>query len=324
MADLPAQLRSLQTGLLRGRRRRRPPLLPPGRSPRVEPEGLGGSDTWPGASPSAIAPATSTREVTSSYNEARITPISNDRQLVLESAVEVTPPAVGLPVLGLLGHPGPRLRPPRPPHELVDHRDVGRGDRAPRPTRRRRLSTWGDLARPDVRDRFAELLAPTVYVPRSTTAWPRRPSDLRRRGDARGRLPGGRSGGCGTACATSRARPPCPRRRPTCCDRGSGVCQDFAHLALALLRATGIPARYVSGYLHPSATAELGQTARRREPRVGRGVDRRVAGRSTPPTAARWASATWSWAGRATTPTSRRSTASTTAVRPRTWAWPSS
>ena len=31
--------------------------------------------------------------VTSSYNEARITPISNDRQLVLESEVEVSPPA---------------------------------------------------------------------------------------------------------------------------------------------------------------------------------------------------------------------------------------
>lgn len=30
-----------------------------------------------------------------------------------------------------------------------------------------------------------------------------------------------------------------------------GVCQDFAHLALGALRAAGIPARYVSGYLHP-------------------------------------------------------------------------
>jgi transglutaminase-like putative cysteine protease len=31
--------------------------------------------------------------------------------------------------------------------------------------------------------------------------------------------------------------------------RGQGVCQDFAHLAIALCRAIGIPARYVSGYL---------------------------------------------------------------------------
>lgn len=30
---------------------------------------------------------------------------------------------------------------------------------------------------------------------------------------------------------------------------GGGVCQDFAHLAVAMYRAVGIPARYVSGYL---------------------------------------------------------------------------
>ena len=29
-----------------------------------------------------------------------------------------------------------------------------------------------------------------------------------------------------------------------------GVCQDFAHLGIGCLRALGIPARYVSGYLH--------------------------------------------------------------------------
>jgi transglutaminase-like putative cysteine protease len=31
--------------------------------------------------------------------------------------------------------------------------------------------------------------------------------------------------------------------------RGEGVCQDFAHLAVTMCRAIGIPARYVSGYL---------------------------------------------------------------------------
>ncbi len=31
--------------------------------------------------------------------------------------------------------------------------------------------------------------------------------------------------------------------------RGNGVCQDFAHLAVAMCRSEGIPARYVSGYL---------------------------------------------------------------------------
>lgn len=33
---------------------------------------------------------------------------------------------------------------------------------------------------------------------------------------------------------------------------GSGVCQDFSHVVCGALRHLGIPARYVSGYLHPS------------------------------------------------------------------------
>ena len=39
-----------------------------------------------------------------------------------------------------------------------------------------------------------------------------------------------------------------------------GVCQDIAHLALGALRHVGIPARYVSGYLHPKPHAEIGET----------------------------------------------------------------
>ena len=34
---------------------------------------------------------------------------------------------------------------------------------------------------------------------------------------------------------------------------GSGVCQDFAHLFIAIARTLGVPARYVSGYVHDSA-----------------------------------------------------------------------
>ena len=41
---------------------------------------------------------------------------------------------------------------------------------------------------------------------------------------------------------------------------GKGVCQDFAHLSLVLLRSMGIPARYVSGYLPPRQDAAIGDT----------------------------------------------------------------
>jgi transglutaminase-like putative cysteine protease len=40
---------------------------------------------------------------------------------------------------------------------------------------------------------------------------------------------------------------------------GQGVCQDMAHITVALLRAAGLPARYVSGYLHPVPKAEPGR-----------------------------------------------------------------
>ena len=36
---------------------------------------------------------------------------------------------------------------------------------------------------------------------------------------------------------------------------GAGVCQDFAHLLLGVVRMRGIPGRYVSGYLVPGSTA---------------------------------------------------------------------
>ena len=55
-------------------------------------------------------------------------------------------------------------------------------------------------------------------------------------------------------------------RRAHRCGRGvggaQGVCQDFAHLTLLLVREMGIPARYVSGYLLPSAATEIRQTVR--------------------------------------------------------------
>jgi transglutaminase-like putative cysteine protease len=42
-------------------------------------------------------------------------------------------------------------------------------------------------------------------------------------------------------------------------DDGAGVCQDFAHLALALTKSVGLPSRYVSGYFHPEREAAIGE-----------------------------------------------------------------
>lgn len=41
-----------------------------------------------------------------------------------------------------------------------------------------------------------------------------------------------------------------------CLATRSGVCQDFSHLLISVLRWRGVPARYVSGYLVPRQTAD--------------------------------------------------------------------
>ena len=38
-----------------------------------------------------------------------------------------------------------------------------------------------------------------------------------------------------------------------------GVCQDMAHIVIGALRSIGIPARYVSGYLHPKTDPVVGE-----------------------------------------------------------------
>ena len=59
-------------------------------------------------------------------------------------------------------------------------------------------------------------------------------------------------------CGACRHREVCPV--PRALEKRAGVCQDFAHIMIACLRAMGIPGRYVSGYLltqPPPGTVKL-------------------------------------------------------------------
>jgi transglutaminase-like putative cysteine protease len=197
------------------------------------------------------------REVTSSYNEARITPISSDRQLVLESSVAVSPSAVAFrywDYWGTLVHAFDI----HVPHTELSVTGTSVVETSGPPDPPDEVASWADLARPEVRDRFAELLAPTTHVPLDDDVRAAAAPFLRESSPAAACeaavewVKGSLTYQKGTTTVSTPA--------PDVLRQGSGVCQDFAHVALALLRAAGIPARYVSGYLHPGKNADVGAT----------------------------------------------------------------
>jgi transglutaminase-like putative cysteine protease len=196
------------------------------------------------------------RPVTSSYNEARITPISFDRQLVLESSVEVTPRAAVYRYWDWWGTLVHSFDLHDPHDELVVTGTTVVETSAPveRPDP---PITWQVLADPRVRDQYAELLSTSGYVPLTDGV-------LDAAADLDGSLDPVET--CEAVVASVRALLRYERGTTTVSTTatdalsiGSGVCQDFTHVALGLLRARGIPARYVSGYLHPSADAAPGE-----------------------------------------------------------------
>jgi transglutaminase-like putative cysteine protease len=193
---------------------------------------------------------------TSSYNEARITPLTTHRQTVMEAVVTVSPP---VPIFRYVDYWGTYVDAfdIQEPHTdlVVTGTSIVETSPPPEPVFAMR---WDDLAGEDVRDKYAELLAPTAHVPISDEVLEIAESLASGRAPAetcqvaadwvRGRLRYER----GTTNASTSAT--------EALERGGGVCQDFVHLTLALLRAVGIPARYTSGYLHPSPEAGPGVT----------------------------------------------------------------
>lgn len=187
-----------------------------------------------------------------SYNEARLTPMTTPFQVTLFSQVEVHPPAATYRYYDYWG-------------TLVTAFDLQRGHgelkvvasslvetQAPEQPA---AGTWDELAA--AADRHAELLAPTVRtaidgdlvaVAASVSADGPHATAValadRVRADV-AYVPGS------TGVQTSAQEAWTLRK---------GVCQDIAHLTVALLRSRGIPARYVSGYLHPRADAAIGET----------------------------------------------------------------
>ncbi|HEU0103217.1 MAG TPA: transglutaminase family protein [Mycobacteriales bacterium] len=197
-------------------------------------------------------------EVTASYNEARLVPQTGPTQLTLESTVETVPRARqqrywdywGTQVTSFDVHT------PHTELEVTAVSVVETADATPPPVD----CTWELLRSDPVRDEHVELLVPSpravadatllavVDEVAGLTPYETMTELIRRVREHVAYRPG--STGVSTNAVEA-------------WQLGAGVCQDIAHVSLALLRLAGIPARYVSGYLHPGGSAAaIGETVR--------------------------------------------------------------
>jgi transglutaminase-like putative cysteine protease len=197
--------------------------------------------------------------VRASYNEARMTPPTLDGQRTLQAGLAVTPAVRPLRYIDYWGTLVDAFDVHVPHTELAVLATSVVETAAP-PMSTPPHAGWDDLAAQAVRDRFAELLAPSRYVSIEP--------DLVEIGQSmRAASTPAQAGmaAAGWTHETLRYERGATHVHTSSADAraaGKGVCQDFAHVALALLRAMGLPARYVSGYLHPDADAEIGATIR--------------------------------------------------------------
>jgi transglutaminase-like putative cysteine protease len=195
-------------------------------------------------------------QVTASYNEARMLPANADGQLVLHSQLDVQPAASQR---GYVDYWGTRVASfdVLQPHTRLALTATSLVEVRPREHPVHRL-TWEALAdEVETRTEYVEQLAQT-----SRTEPPAELVDLARRALTDAESP------CDAALAIVELVgeriayvPGSTSVTSTAADAweaGAGVCQDITHLAVGALRSAGIPARYVSGYLHPVPDAEIG------------------------------------------------------------------
>jgi len=192
-------------------------------------------------------------DVVTSYNEARISPARDASQMVLNHRVEVSPTVSVMRYVDCWGTAVSAFDVHEPHRRLVI---AGRSlveTVAPSPDTTD--TDWEVIRDEKLRDRYYEFISPSAHVPldepfRAVAA------DL-----AQGRTPRETVGAVGAwvrenLVYESGATDVSTNARAAL-ELGRGVCQDFVHVALALLRAVGIPARYASGYLHPDAEAAI-------------------------------------------------------------------
>lgn len=193
---------------------------------------------------------------TQSYNEARLTPRSDRRQTVVATRLETNPATRTYRYTDYWGTVVSAfdLHAPHMEFTVVGTSIVDTTEGAP-PAR---TAGWKALREPAVLDEHNEFLQYTWYTPKDKEL-ARTARELKVGRDPvdtvfaisdwiheRLVYKPGSTGVHSSATDAWKAR--------------EGVCQDYTHIMLVMLRSIGIPARYVSGYLHTKTDAELGQT----------------------------------------------------------------
>jgi transglutaminase-like putative cysteine protease len=194
--------------------------------------------------------------VTASYNEARLTPRSDTRQNVILNRVETIPATRSYRYIDYWGTAVTAFDLHAPHTDLtVTSSSVVETER-PEPAVTD--VSWSDLHSEAVIDRFDELLRPTEHTPASKRVRSEGKRIAKSHKPAEAVVAAGKwvlgqldylPGTTGVHSSGLDAL-----------HEGKGVCQDFVHLSLMMLRSMGIPARYVSGYLHPKLHAIVGDT----------------------------------------------------------------
>lgn len=197
-------------------------------------------------------------EVTASYNEARMLPASSSDQFVLFSKLDITPVSNQHNYVDYWGTQVSSFD-ILTPHKELALTATSLVEVRPRPHPEHKLG-WDQLA--DAASRATEYVEQTKQTNR--TAPPPEVSELAARILAESEDP------CEAALRICTAIGEAVEYmhgvtgvRTTAAEAWAGrkgVCQDITHLALGALRSVGIPARYVSGYLHPIPNADIGHT----------------------------------------------------------------
>jgi transglutaminase-like putative cysteine protease len=193
--------------------------------------------------------------VLASYNEARMTPLTTPTQTTLDSRVEVAPSATTYRYWDYWGTQVTAFE-VRVPHDRLTVTARSVVETQPTAEVADAGLSWRDLGDERCRDRFAELLAPTARTEPGEEAVALA-ADV-----VAGQLPGAAARSLMEWLAGSMEYVPGATGVHTSAAQAwevrQGVCQDFAHIGVGLLRGLGVPARYVSGYLQPEADAEVG------------------------------------------------------------------